>query len=106
MEKLMFVRDLIVGNVFMGICALIIVDTLLGIMLAFLKREYDNRKMANYLSKSVLPYIGGLGVIYLASFVNEEIKTFFAVSAAAAGVQIVTQVKDKLVRLTVKVPIE
>jgi hypothetical protein len=99
MEKLIVIRDLIAGNAFLGICMLIVLDTIFGILVAVKKGEFDLQKIANYLAKSVAPYIGGLGILYIASFVNGEIKTLFALSAGAAGVQFLAQIKAKLVSL-------
>lgn len=42
-------------------------------------------------------------MLYLVSFVNGEIKTLFAVSAGAVGVQFIAQIKDKLLGLFDKV---
>ena len=60
--------DTIILNCLLVVLASILLDTLLGILIAVKIKTFDVSKLPQFLASNVLPYIGGL--IILAVFAN------------------------------------
>ena len=81
---------------FMGLLALIAVNTLLGILRAFVNGEFDVRHLPDFLRQHVLFDAGGLSVLALVSTVQPEIQGVFYASSGFLAVKYLAKIKDKL----------
>lgn len=82
----------------LAVLGIILVDTLLGVMLAISKEQFDIRKFPQFLKTSVLPFVGGLIILALAAG-NTELKAIFFASAAATVAKFLADLKDKIVAM-------
>lgn len=90
-----------------SILGLIFLDVTLGIFMALSKKEFDPRKLANFLETSIFPYVGSLVMLGIFSELQPQIKALFFASVAAATVKFIWDIKDKLFSVTgVKLPDE
>ena len=80
-----------------AVVVLIFVDVALGIIHALAKKEFDVRKLPSFLQANILPYLGGLLILALASTASPEMKVLFLTSAAATGAKFLADLKDKLI---------
>lgn len=90
----------------LGVLTLILVDTLLGIMLSLKQGRFNLRKLPQFLSTNVLPYIGGLLVLGLAAGSNAQLAAVFYAAAATAGTKYFIEIKDKVILLFGKNTVE
>jgi uncharacterized membrane protein YfcA len=79
------------------VVAAIVVDALLGMILALKEQEFDLRKMAQFLATNILPYAGGLSIFGLVAFwLPEPYSAAFYAAATLALVKYLAEIKDKL----------
>jgi len=82
----------------LAVLGIILVDTLLGVVLAISKGQFDIRKFPQFIKTNVLPFMGGLIILTLAAG-NTELKAIFFASAAATVAKFLADLKDKIVAL-------
>lgn len=80
------------------VLVLILVDVALGLLAAFVTGTFDVRKLPSFLRQSVLPYLGSLLLLALAS-AQPEMKILFFAAAAAVVAKFVSDIKDKLAKM-------
>lgn len=79
----------------LGIIAL---DTLLGIVNAISQKQFDIRKLPQFLQTSILPYIGGLTILAIFSY-DGTIKPLFYAAATATTAKYIAEIKDKITKM-------
>lgn len=82
----------------LAVLGLILVDALLGVVLAISKNQFDVQKFPQFLKTNVLPYVGGLLILAMAAG-NPQMKALFLASAAATAIKFIAEIKDKVVAL-------
>jgi len=92
-----FTLDMVIVWAFVSVLAVIALDTLLGIMLAVSKSEFDPRKLPEFLRSNLLPYAGALMLLAIGAMSLDVIKALYFPSVAAANYKFLTEIKDKLV---------
>lgn len=80
------------------VLGIIVLDTLLGIINAISQKQFDIRKLPQFLQTSILPYIGGLAILAVFSY-DGTIKPLFYAAAAATTAKYLAEIKDKLVKI-------
>lgn len=61
----------------------IVVDTVLGILVAIKKKEFNVSLLPNFLTSNILPYIGGLIILaFISSYLTELEYLYYAAAAA------------------------
>ena len=92
-----------------GVLALILVNLVLGTLLAIKTSTFDVRKLPQFLETNLLPYIGGLLVLALFSNMDPALSVLFFTISAAVYAKFLANIKDQLVQLfgglTVEVPV-
>lgn len=78
---------------------LILVDVVLGILVSITQKTFDPRKLPSFLQSSILPYVGSLMILALASWIPAMQALFFA-ATAAVSVKFLADIKDKIVQMT------
>lgn len=78
---------------------LILIDVVLGILVSITQNTFDPRKLPNFLQTSILPYVGSLLILALASSIPAMQALFFAATATAT-VKFLADIKDKIVKMT------
>lgn len=80
---------------------LVLIDLLLGIFLSMKQGNFDVRKLPQFLTSGVLPYVGSL--LMLALFVGSipAIAAVFYSSAASVVAKFMVDIKDKLSELII-----
>jgi hypothetical protein len=63
----MFILSSLIIKSLLAILTLIIVDTILGILISFKRKQFDLSLVPLFLASNVLPYMGGLIVLALLS---------------------------------------
>ncbi|MGE5455472.1 MAG: hypothetical protein ACM3O9_09770 [Methylocystaceae bacterium] len=81
----------------LSVLTLILVDTLLGILASIKVGKFNLRKLPQFLSRNVLPYVGGLLVLGLTAGLSTELAACFYTAAGATGAKFILEVKDKVV---------
>ena len=82
------------------VTAAILIDALLGMILAAIAGEFDFRQMPRFLASNVLPYVGGLLIFALAAhWLPEPYEAVFYPVAAMALVMFLTKIADKISNL-------
>lgn len=81
---------------FGAVTVLIVADVLLGILQAVAKNEFDLRKLPQFLKQNVLPYLGGLGILAVASLFSPVFAGLFIASAGATAIKFLADLKDKV----------
>ncbi len=85
---------------FLIVMAAILLDALLGIILAIVKGEFVLRLMPQFLATNVFPYMGGLLIFAAAAyFLPEPYSAVFYVVAGAALVKYLAEMWSKVGRL-------
>jgi len=79
-----------------GALALILADFVLGVFLSAKQGKFDVRKLPQFLSTSVLPYVGSLVLLALFVGVSPVLETVFFAVTAAVAVKYLADIKDKL----------
>lgn len=83
--------------------ALILLDTLLGIILSIKATTFNVRKLPQFLATNLLPYVGGLIVLALAVYVagdyTAQIAAIFFAAAAVTAAKFITEIKDKATQI-------
>lgn len=75
---------------------LICLDTVLGWIKALANREWDWKKVCQFLQTSVLPYIGGLLALAVLALLQPSAVPVFYASTAAADVKLAADVIAKI----------
>lgn len=88
-----------VMSTLLGVLALILVDTFMGILLSLRQAQFNFRKLPQFLKTNVLPYVGGLFVLGVAAAGSAELGTIFYAAAATTGAKYLMEIKDKVVIL-------
>lgn len=83
-------------SVLVTVLAIIMIDTVLGILVSIKNGEFDIRKVPRFLATNVLPYIGGLLILALGSTASIELATIYYGAAAATSVKFIAEIKDKV----------
>lgn len=78
---------------------LILIDVLLGIFLSIRQGSFDFQKLPQFLSRSVLSYVGPLLMLALFTGSIPAIAAVFYTSAATVVAKFLADIKDKLVGL-------
>jgi len=79
--------------------ALILLDLLLGIILSINKGNFNVRKLPQYLTKNILPYLGSLLMLALFAGSIPIIAAIFYTSTATVVAKFLVDIKDKLAQL-------
>lgn len=86
-----------------AILAIILLDTLLGVLLSIRAGTLDVRKLPQFMVTNLLPYAGGLLILALGACIAGEYSTqllaIFYAAAAATGVKFIAETKDKVVQI-------
>lgn len=88
--------DMAVVWAFVTVLVLIMLDTLLGIILAFSRSEFDPRKLPQFLRTNILPFAGALMLLAIGAMSLDVIKALYFASVAAATAKFLAELKDKL----------
>ena len=91
--------NIVILRVLLATLAIICLDAILGVWLAWTKDELDISKLPQFLKTNVLPYVGALTLIALWSLWLPEIEALFYVFAAAANIKFLKEIKDKMLEL-------
>lgn len=94
-----FVIDMIVVWAFVTVLVLIGLDTLMGVLLAFTRNEFDPRKLPQFLRTNILPYAGALMLLAIGAMSLDVIKALYFASVSAATIKYLAELKDKLVSI-------
>ncbi|KUO71301.1 MAG: hypothetical protein APF81_01705 [Desulfosporosinus sp. BRH_c37] len=78
---------------------LVLLDLLLGIILSIKQGNFDVRKLPQFLTSGVLPYVGSLLVFVLFAGSLPAITAIFYTSAATVVAKFLVDIKDKLIGL-------
>jgi hypothetical protein len=85
------------------VLVLILLDSLLGIILSIKARIFNVRKLPQFLATNLLPYVGGLLVLALATYVagdySAQVAAIFFAAAAATAAKFLTEIKDKVAQI-------
>lgn len=95
--------DMAVVWALVAVIILIALDTLLGWLIAFSRGEFDLRRAPQFLRTNILPYVGSLMLLAIASMTLAEIKAIFYPAAAAAAAAFMVDIKDKLTSIFGKI---
>jgi len=82
-----------------GVLALILLDFVLGVLIAMKEGTFDVRKLPQFLESSFIPYAGGLLILALFSNVDPTLSVLFLTIAAAVYVKFLADIKDKVAQL-------
>lgn len=96
---MIFVFDMTIAWTLLTVLMLIMLDTLLGIMLAFSQGEFNPRKLPVFLKNNLLPYVGALALLAFGAMSLDVLKVLFFTSAAAAIAKFLADLKDKLTNI-------
>lgn len=81
----------------------ILLDTFLGIILSIKAKTFNVRKLPQFIGTNLFPYIGGLLVLALASYITGEystqIVTIFYAAAIATEIKFIAEIKDKVTQI-------
>lgn len=90
-------------NVLLSVLALILLDTLLGIILSIKAGTFNVRKLPQFLVTNLLPIVGSLlvlvGTSYVAGQYTAEVTALFYAAAAAAALKFIAEIKDKVMQV-------
>lgn len=93
-----------------AVLVLILLDTLLGIILSIKASTFDIRKLPQFLVTNLLPYVGGLMVLALATYVagdySTQLASIFFATATATAAKFIAEIKDKAAQIFGKVKFE
>lgn len=79
-----------------GVLALIVLDTLAGMLLALWRRQWQWGRVADFLASEVLPYLGGLAVLALLAQLRPDVRPVFLAAAAATAAREVSSILAKV----------
>ena len=79
-----------------AIMALIFLDALMGIASAIKNKTFNIRKLPQFVSTNLLPYVGGLIVLMLAAILVPDLSAAFYTAAAAVAAKYLAEIKDKI----------
>jgi len=86
-----------------AVLVLILIDTLLGVILSIKAGTFDIRKLPQFIATNVLPFVGGLTVLALATFIvgdySTQITAIFYAAAAATAAKFIAEIKDKAIQI-------
>lgn len=84
-------------NTFVLVLFVILIDLVLGVLLKLKEGKFDIRKLPQFLRTGILPYVGSLGVIYMATqMVGDPFEPIFYAAAATVIAKYLAEIKDKL----------
>ncbi len=90
----MFPSDL--TSIIIAILVLILADVLMGICKSAKEDKFDVRELPKFLETKVFPYVGGLGVLFVAAPYNTELKIAFITAAGTLSIKLLAEIKDKI----------
>jgi hypothetical protein len=91
-----FAIDMTVIWTMLTIVCVIVIDTILGVIIAFSKGEFDPKKLPNFLKNNIFPFVGSLALLAIGAMSLDVIKVLFFASAAAALARFLAELKSKL----------
>lgn len=80
------------------VLGIIVLDTLLGIITSISQKQFDIRKLPQFLQTSILPYIGGLTILAVFSY-DVTVKPLFYTAATATTAKYIAEIKDKISKM-------
>lgn len=93
--------DMTIVYTLLAVLGVILIDTLLGIVRALAKGEFDVRLLPNFLRANVFPYVGSLLILAVFAVFIAEIKALLMVAAGFVIPKFLAEIKDKLVDMSV-----
>jgi len=84
-----------------GVLALILLDFILGALVAMKTSTFDVRKLPQFLETSFVPYVGGLLILALFSNTDPTLSVLFFATSAAVYAKFLADIKTKLAQLFV-----
>lgn len=96
--------SLVDGPKLIAIMVLVLVDFVLGIIVAIKKGEFQFEKIANFLNTSVLAYIGGYFLLGLVVTVHKELQPVLTGAYVALDAALIAGVLGKLKSLGIPIP--
>ena len=95
-----FILELPVFTALLIVLAAILVKTCFGIILAIKEKEFDVRKLPQFLATNVVPYIGGMAILaYVAHLAGGPFGYLFYAVALAVLAKYLAEIKDKVQQL-------
>lgn len=94
-----FLNEVTVWYATLIVVVSILIDAILGIILTFKdgNEPFDFKKLPQFISKNIFPYVGGLLVIALAAeYIGTPYDVLFYPLAVAVLAKYVVEIKDKL----------
>jgi len=88
-----------VVSTLLGAIAVIFADTFMGVCVSLKYGTFNIRELPKFLVNNVLPYIGGLIILALASTLSEELGALFYAADAAVMAKFMVEIKDKVAAL-------
>lgn len=76
---------------------LVIADFLLGIIASIKTKEFNVKKLPQFLINNIFPYVGGLLVLALLSQGSKEIEILFFGAAGTTTVMFINDLKNKVI---------
>ena len=101
-----FIFDKAIVISLLTVLGLIVIDTLLGWLIAFSKGEFDIRKAPQFLRTKILPFVGPLVLLAIGAMSLDVIKAMYYPAAIAATGAFGADIKDKLVGVFGKIEFE
>jgi hypothetical protein len=77
------------------VLGIIVLDTLLGIVTSISQKQFNIRKLPQFLQTSILPYVGSLAILAVFSY-DGTIKPLFYAAATATTAKYIAEIKDKI----------
>lgn len=81
------------------VLGLVLADFVLGVTVAIIQKQFDVRKLPDFIRTGVLPYVVPLIVLAAMAGSNASLQAVFFTSAAALTAKFIADIKDKLVSL-------
>ncbi len=81
------------------VLGLVLADFALGVTVAIIQKQFDVRKLPDFIRTGVLPYVVPLIVLAAMAGSNASLQAVFFTSAAALTAKFIADIKDKLVSL-------
>lgn len=92
--------DMTIVYTLLAALAVIVVDTLIGIVRAVAAGDFDVRYLPKFLQTAVLPYVGSMLILAVFSVFIAEIKALLMISAGFVIPKFLAEIKDKLVSMS------
>jgi len=80
---------------FIVVVVLIVVDLLLGVLVSFKQGKFDLSQLPAFLESDIIPSLGGLLILAVASALVSQLQALYFAAAAAAAAKYLKDIKDK-----------